>query len=419
MIDLSAAVLEHANRGVRLQLVIRVVLVVFVALTVILIPPVQGAATCYALVAIYALAAVAIAAWAWRGGQVVARWAWTALFVDLLMVGTLTLLTGVSADESWTSDVIVHGCFVLPILAATQLRPGVCAAVVVPTVIVYLVSSVATQAANEEPWQSILLRTLVLVAIGTGCVGLSRIQRSRVAAISRLLRDRDGLLDDLVQLEERERRDLSERLHDGALQYVLAARLDLDDVRDGSDPTALTRIEQALVESSRLLRSTVADLHPAVLERAGLGRAVRDLAESSARADLAIEVDLADWPDEVRLPADPLLYGAARELLSNVIKHADATAVLVTLRLVGDTAHLTIADDGRGITDEAVSQSVDRGHIGLYSQRLRVEAAGGTLAMTARRPGTVATVSVPAVHRRRRDDAQGADEERATSAWTS
>src|SRR5829696_4187441 len=245
MIDLSAAVLEHANRGVRLQIVVRAVLVLFVALTVLLVPPEQGATACYVLVAVYAVAAVAVAAWAWRGGSMVARWAWTALFVDLLVVAALTLLSGISASASWTSDVLIHGCFVIPVLAATQLRAMVCAAVVIPTVIFYVISSVATQEANQEPWQSIVLRTLVLVGIGVGCVGLSRIQRSRVGAIGGLLRDRDGLLDDLVHLEERERRELSERLHDGALQYVLGARHDVEDVRDGSDPAALTRIERA------------------------------------------------------------------------------------------------------------------------------------------------------------------------------
>ena len=68
MLDLRGAVLQHANRGVRLQLLLRAALVVFLLLTIILIPPVQGAAAYYAMVAAYALAAADFARWAWRGG---------------------------------------------------------------------------------------------------------------------------------------------------------------------------------------------------------------------------------------------------------------------------------------------------------------------------------------------------------------
>ena len=115
--------------------------------------------------------------------------------------------------------------------------------------------------------------------------------------IGRLAQARSALLAELTGLEERERRALSEHLHDGALQYVLAARFDLDDARETGDPAAFDRLEQALAESSRLLRSTVAELHPAVLARAGLPSALRDLAAAAAaRGGLAVDVDAEGWP---------------------------------------------------------------------------------------------------------------------------
>ena len=303
MLDLRGTVLEHANRGVRLQLLLRAALVVFLLLTIVLIPPVQGVAAYYGIVTAYAIGAAAFARWAWRGGDAVARWGWLGLFADLVVLASLTLVAGVDAQLSWTSNVLVIGFFLLPVLAATQLRPGVCAAVVVPTVVVYLVASLVTQAANDEPWESIILRTFMLASVGVACVGLSRIQRSRVAAIGGLLEDRTRLLDELVHLEDRERRELSERLHDGALQYVLAARLDLDDLRGPSAGEAADRIDHALAESSRMLRSTVSELHPAVLEHAGLARALHDLAAATARSDLTIDVDVDDWPEACERPS--------------------------------------------------------------------------------------------------------------------
>src|SRR5690606_17445073 len=143
----------------------------------------------------------------------VVRLAWLALFVDLAVLTALTLLTGLSTPESWTSDVLAAAFGLVPVLAATQLAPRVCAAVVVPTVLLSFAAGVVTQAANEEPWSSLLLRTLMLAGVGAGCVGLSRIQRSRVRTIAGLLRDRDRLVAELSDLERRERRELAESLH--------------------------------------------------------------------------------------------------------------------------------------------------------------------------------------------------------------
>jgi two-component system NarL family sensor kinase len=393
--ELEAIALAHAYDGVRLQLVLRGLLVVFVILTVALVPPEHHALASYIVVSIYGVWAIGVAVWSERGGPNPVRFVWLALFVDLLALGGLTVLAGVAASQSWTADVLINGFFIIPLLAATQLRPRVCAAVVVPTVAIYLSVSVVTQSSNGEPWSSLLLRTLVIAGLGAGCIALTRIQQSRVATIGRLVGDRTSLLTEVITTEDRERARLAERLHDGALQYVLAARHDIEDVQ--TDPAALDRLDEALTESSRLLRSTVAELHPAVLERLGLAQALRDLARTTeARGGFAVTLELDGWEEGVRSPADGLLYATARELLSNVVKHAGASAVHINLGHSGELAQLVITDDGRGIPDGAVEASLDGGHIGLASHRVRLEAAGGGLSMTGATPsGTIATVDVP------------------------
>jgi two-component system NarL family sensor kinase len=345
----------------------------------------------------YTLAALGVAVWARDGRPAVARWAWLALFLDLAVLTWLTLLTGIATPQSWTADVLISGFPLIPVLASATLRPRVCAAVVGPAVLVYLVAGIATLSANDEPWASLLLRTLVMAGIGAACVALSWIQRSRVTTIGRLVAARTELLAELTDLERRERRELSEQLHDGALQYVLAARQDLDEARDTGAPEAFDRLEQALLESSRLLRSTVAELHPAVLARAGLPAAVRDLVTSAAaRGGFAADLDLDGWPADRRTPADGLLYRTARELLGNVVKHARATHVEVGLALVDGHARLTVTDDGVGVATADVARRLGEGHIGLASHALRVEAAGGTLTLApGALAGTVAAVDLP------------------------
>jgi two-component system NarL family sensor kinase len=240
------------------------------------------------------------------------------------------------------------------------------------------------------------LETALLAAMGIGCVGLSRVQRSRVRTIGGLAQVRTQLLGDLMAIESRERRMLAEHLHDGALQYVLAARLDLADARDRHDERAFGRLEVALTESGRLLRSTVTELHPAVLKDAGLAKALGALARSAAeRAGCALELDVSGW-SEVGTSADELLYSTARELLANVVKHARATNVRVILRQDQARATLTVEDDGTGIATGAAEGSAATGHIGLASHRVRVEAAGGALSLRPRSPrGTIAVVTLP------------------------
>ena len=395
--EVDAVTLQHARRGVALQVALRWVLVGFVALTVIAVPPHRFVGVCAAIAGGYALWALAVALWTRRGHPAAARMAWLALLVDVVVLGVLTLLTGVATPQSWTSDVFTTGFLLIPVLAATQMRVWVCTAVVVPTAVVYFLAAVATREANVEPWTSLLLRTLVIVGVALGCVGLSRIQRSRVRTIGRLAQARSGLLAELTGLEERERRALSEHLHDGALQYVLAARFDLDDARETGDPAAFDRLEQALAESTRLLRSTVAELHPAVLARAGLPSALRDLATAAAaRGGLAVTVDAEGWPAGERTEADPLLYRTAAELLNNVVKHAQAASAVVTLELADGTARLVVADDGVGMPENAAGGALRRGHIGLASHTLRIDAAGGRFTSAANPPhGTVVTVELP------------------------
>jgi two-component system NarL family sensor kinase len=157
---LFAILLEHAFRGVRVQQLLRAVLVVFVTVTVIAVPPVHYRTGCYVTVALYAASAVAIGWVSLRGGERAIRLVWLALFVDLLALGVLSVLASQS-EQSWTADVLVNGFFVVPLLAGTQLRPGVAAAVAAPAVAIYLGSLIAAQNANAEPSVSIVLCTVV------------------------------------------------------------------------------------------------------------------------------------------------------------------------------------------------------------------------------------------------------------------
>ncbi|MGC4932418.1 sensor histidine kinase [Gordonia sp. DT30] len=391
---------QHALLGLRVQVVLRLTLTVFLVLVVALDPPAQLRAPIWAVVGAYLAWALASIAPARRAARRTLRWAWLALLVDLLALTAVAVLAARSDQTSWTSDVLLTGFAFIPMAAATQLRPAVCAAIAVPTTLVFLLTSAAARSANGEPWSSVLLHTLVIAGLGAGSILLSAVARSRVLTIATLARERSELLDDAVRIEARERRELAEALHDGALQFVLAARAEMDAVRRG-EPVAIDRVDTALAQSGRLLRSTLAALNPAVLERHGLSTAITELARATeSSSDLSILVDTAAWPDHPTA-ADALLFAAARELLGNVVRHARARHVEMTLEHADGQARLVVVDDGIGITDDDVSQqSLDarmaNGHLGLASRRVRLAVAGGSLSVRPRTgSGTVAVATVP------------------------
>lgn len=395
--ELQSILTDHEYHGIRLQLAIRALLVIFIALTLFVVPPANNAGLCNLIFIFYALWAIALTAWISKVKPANIDTSWLALFVDLTVVASLSLIVGTSGAESWTANILTNALFMIPLLACAQLRPWVCAAVVTPTVVVFLVSSSLTKGSNSEPWVSILLSTLALAGLSAGAIALSWIQRSRTQTIGKLAHDRTALLTDLMSLEERERQTLAEQLHDGALQYVLAARQDLEDLRHGQ-AEAVNRISPALWEASRLLRNTAAELHPAVLERTGLAPALTDAARAAgARGKFACELRVESWPGDLRTSADSMLFSAARELLTNVVKHAHASTVHLTLNWTGRSAILEVADDGVGTTSESRDKGLKAGHIGLASQELRIAAAGGSLTIQSNQgTGTIARIVVPA-----------------------
>jgi two-component system NarL family sensor kinase len=383
-----------------LQFALRIVLAIFVAVTLASEPPNANLWIYVAVLALYGVAAVCWSAWALRTGaraeaRIQTMVTLLMLACDVAVVSILSVFAGLTSPDDWTSDVMRNGFFLIPLIAAAQLDPVISGVVAIPALSAFVATCWITQASNYEPWPSILLSSTVLAGLAGGSVALSLIQRSKVETIEALAQQRTQLLQDLLGVEKHERQSISERLHDGALQCVLVARQDMADVRDGSSAAA-DRVEVALVECSQLLRDVVRELHPDVLARLGLKAALSALTDSlTSRTELAVELDARTWPDGLRTDADYVFYSAARETLINVIKHAQADHIWIDLELDSGRGSLRVADDGVGISEAEMAQKAQEGHIGLASIRAKAQASGGQFDVRSTSPGTEITISIP------------------------
>lgn len=387
-------------RGLLLQCALRVLLAAFVFFALLLQPP-DTYRWPYGLLWVgYVVVVIGWSFWALRpanpaGIETMRSVALLMLCADVAVVSILSVETGLSSPNTWTSDVLQHGLFLIPLIAAAQLDPFVSAVIAIPTVgAFFVVNWVDKEANGDEPWGSILSTTAVLFGLAAGSVALSWIQQTNSRTIANLAQERTHLLEEVISLEKRERQTLSERLHDGALQYILASRREMEEVREGSGD-AMDRVDSALAESSRLLRDVVRELHPEVLARAGLKAAITSLADGIAsRTNLTVHFESDGWPDDLRTDADHLLYSAAREFSTNAIKHAQAENLRFALQHADGRAMLRIADDGVGIPRERLALSVEKGHIGFASIRAKVLAVGGVLEIHSP-PGTEIAISLP------------------------
>jgi two-component system NarL family sensor kinase len=318
------------------------------------------------------------------------RWySWAATTVDVLFVVTLCVVSG--GATVWLLPIF----FLLPIPVVFLDNPVVTAALGLAATAGYLVAW-AVYAGRDERLD---IPGVVYVQLGAmlwltvALTTLAYSLRRRAERVESLLEVRRRLVSEVLQADARNSRMLSEQLHDGPLQNLLAARFDVHELRTRPSAAAIDRIEAALGEASAALRTTVSTLHPQVLEQAGLAAALRQLiAGHEQRWEIAIDADI----DDVGRPAGrALLYRAARELLVNAVKHARAERLWVRLSRVDDTVTLVVADDGIGFDPNVLADRVAQGHIGLASLIAGIEAMGGSVRLeTGEGDGTAVTVAL-------------------------
>jgi PAS domain S-box-containing protein len=197
-------------------------------------------------------------------------------------------------------------------------------------------------------------------------------------------------------LEERQR--IARELHDSVSQALYGIGLGAQTARELLDVDPARAVEPveyvlSLAEAGLSeMRALIFELRPDALEREGLVSALSKRAEAlQARHRVEVATDLGKEP-EIPLAAKEAVYRVAQEALNNVIKHARARRIVLSLQVGEGKLFLSIQDDGVGFDP----QSEHPGHMGLHTMRERIEELDGTLEIeSARGEGTVVRVTVP------------------------
>lgn len=247
---------------------------------------------------------------------------------------------------------------------------------------------------------------LVRAQVRADLIGLRLYAQGLLGAAEEQRGQRDRLIAHAISAQEAERRRIAGDLHDGVTQALasLAFHLSAADLRlAGGNPVDEEALKQVR-EARRLAglaydetRVAITGLHSLLLEDLGLVAALESLAQTVPGLPVDFTSDaLAEFetvPDHVAA----VLYRIAQEATNNVVKHAQATQVTMSLRRVGDAVVLGITDDGVGFdVDLLRNPDVRGGHFGLSSIAERCALIGATLRLDSiAGKGTALIVEAP------------------------
>jgi signal transduction histidine kinase len=230
-------------------------------------------------------------------------------------------------------------------------------------------------------------------------LGQARGELERLRAAIEDAGDPSALSAFLQSRGEQEKAGLARELHDQLGGILTPAKMDLAwlRMRLGADPRygdRMARLDGLIDEAIDLKRRIIEKLRPSLLDHLGLAAALKWYAEEEC-GKAGIEPHLAVDPSLGRLPPDLEIgcFRLAQEAIDNVVKHARASHLDLTLETTAPGLHMTISDDGVGIADVEGARRMSRGLAGMCQ---RVRSLGG--AMEVHSPsgtGTRVEITIP------------------------
>jgi|GEM_PF-5960481 len=222
---------------------------------------------------------------------------------------------------------------------------------------------------------------------------------SELALMEKDLLQRAKLLRERVEAEERSR--VSRDIHDSIGQSLVALKLNLEMLQalcQGRKCPIASRLGEFVAEIdgvSAELRDILLALRPAFLETTSLVEALRWLCDRASRPGLTIDLSTSGVAASLPPPLKLAFFRICQEALNNVLKHAHARRVQVSLVLKDEILRLTVADDGLGgLPPRALGKRQGK-NFGISIMRERSALVNGTLSIDSP-PGEGTTITVEA-----------------------
>ncbi len=212
----------------------------------------------------------------------------------------------------------------------------------------------------------------------------------------------------IFQTQEEECKRVSRELHDGISQTIAAARFSLEtaQLKHQNNDDASNEMDRSMELICKIMgdiRAISHQLHPGLLEDYGLGAALEELGRDfSQRTGIHVNVERLSLRNILSTEVKTALYRIAQESLTNIERHANATTVTITLKLIPNWLALEIIDDGQGFDYQRYDRNADKDKktkvhqgIGLRNMKERLNFYQGDLTVKSEHKGTRVLARIP------------------------
>lgn len=232
-----------------------------------------------------------------------------------------------------------------------------------------------------------VLALLALAIVVVMAIFYIRMQRLKTKQQLQLAHEREQYQKEgiaaVIQAQEQERERIARELHDNICQQLGVVRLRLQQTEAGANQSAAM-----LDEITKEVRDLAYQMLPVTLQQYGLAPALNELVRHSFEST-NIEAVFEDMTGNVHIPDSYILalYRVAQELVSNALKHSNATLINIQLLIIKNMLVLTVEDNGKGLKDENAKRGM-----GMVNIRTRVEQIGGEIVIENNPGGGLRTV---------------------------
>jgi signal transduction histidine kinase len=226
------------------------------------------------------------------------------------------------------------------------------------------------------------------------------IQLRKEKALEQSREELRNLSEHLQRVRERERTRIAREVHDELGQFLTALKIDLacfgqgfGDKEDGLS-VQIEGMTQRIDNAIHAVRKICSELRPSILEDFGLPATIEwHVEDFQKRTGIRFTAKIDPAIPEVEKKLALVVFRVFQEAVTNVVRHAEATAVKVSLRTDGDNLMLKVSDNGKGISKKHLSSP---GSLGIIGIRERVRYWNGQLQFrSAPNKGTAVIVSIP------------------------
>jgi len=248
------------------------------------------------------------------------------------------------------------------------------------------------------------LITIVLIAVITSHKRLMNAKDEKLAIIEESQAKLRALSNELIQTQENERARISRELHDEIGQTLTAVNLNLEMI-NGEGDIKESDLSKWIDDCQKLVQKTLKNIHrfshdlrPTVLDNLGLLPAIRTHVNGfKERTGITVEIEDEGEVHDLKDNLNTILYRVTQEALNNVLKHAEAHNVMITITRNENVIILRITDDGIGFDREKKMVSIPgNSGLGLPGMRERIQLVGGELSVSSKNGiGTTLMVEIP------------------------